>query len=325
MRRAIVSTREGVTYPIDLGQIVEAMKAQEKVLWLDISNPTDEDFRLLLEGFGFYPTSVDDLRSMHTAAKLDEYDHYVFQVVMVPVYKAAHEVELFEVELFYLKGTIVTVHERPWPALDALWEAVERAPEEELGKGAQVLYHNVVDRAVREYFPILDAVDDAVEAIEHQVLASAGDHETLPSLFRLRRSVRLLLRATRNQRESVQRLAAGTVRSLRKETCYLFRDVHDRLLLLHDALDDHRETLGGLRDTYLGVLNNRMAEVMKTLTIFSAMLLPLTFVTGLWGMNVALPLSGHPHAFWMVLGVCLATSATTLAVVARRGWLRRMS
>jgi magnesium transporter len=325
MRRAIVSTAEGITYPVDLDAIVEAMRAAEKVLWLDITGPTDEDFRLLLDGFGFFPGSVADCRATHTAAKLDEYDHYVFQVVMVPVHKAAHEVELFEVEIFYLKGTIVTVHERPWPALDALWEAVERDPEHELGRGAQILYHNVVDRAVREYFPILDAVDDAVEAIEQEVLSSAGDQETLPSLFRLRRSVRMLLRSTRNQRESVQRLAAGTVRSLRKETCYLFRDVHDRLLLLHDSLEDHRETLGGLRDTYLGVINNRMAEVMKTLTVFSAMLLPLTFVTGLWGMNVEVPMAQKPAAFWIILGICAATSALTLAIVARRGWLKRMS
>jgi magnesium transporter len=324
MRRAIVATEEGITYPIDLGAIVEAMKAPEKVLWLDITNPAEEDFRLLLE-FGFHGLSVEDVRATHTAAKLDEYDHYVFQVVMVPVEVRAREIELFEVEIFYLKGTIVTVHDRPWPAIDALWEAVEGDPENELGKGAQILYHNVVDRAVRDYFPILDSVDDEVESIEHQVLEHAADPKTLKSLFHLRRSVRVLMRATRNQRESVQRLAAGTVRSLRKETCYLFRDVHDRLILLHDALDDHRETLVGLRDTYLGVINNRMSEIMKTLTVYSAMLLPLAFITGLWGMNVPVPFADKPWAYWVILTACLAVSLGTLAFVARRGWLRRMS
>jgi magnesium transporter len=121
----------------------------------------------------------------------------------------------------------------------------------------------------------------------------------------------------------VQRLAAGTVRSLRQETCYLFRDVHDRLILLHDALDDHRETLGGLRDTYVGVVNNRMSEVMKALAVFSGLLLPLTFVTGLWGMNVPVPFAEHPMAFVGILAGCLALSVAILWVIARLGWLRR--
>ncbi len=325
MRRAIVSAKGGISGPVDDPSLVEAMRNEDEVLWLDVSNPGPDDFRLFLDGFGFHPLSVSDVRETHTAAKLDEYETYVFQVVMVPVAQTGDEVDLFEVEIFYTKGTLVTVHDRPWPALDALWEAVSKQPERELGKGAQTLYHNIVDRAVREYFPILDALEDRVDAVEREVLESPGAHDTLPTLFRLRRTVRTLLRAARNQRESVQRLANGTVRALRKETCWLFRDVHDHLILLHDTLDDHRETLGGLRDTYVGVVNNRMSEVMKALTVFSALMLPLAFLTGLWGMNVAVPWQGEPAGFWVVLGVCLLVSGAMFAFVARRGWLKRIT
>jgi magnesium transporter len=324
MRRAIVSTAGVVTRPVDDASIVDAMKATSKVLWLDLQKPGPEDIRLLREGFGFHPLSIEDLGQTHTAAKLDEYDSYVFQVVMVPYRTGPDEIELFEVEIFYLQGTLVTVHDRAWAPIDALWDAVGQNPVRELGKGAQVLYHSVVDRAVDEYFPLLDTIDDQVEVLEREVFESNGE-SILPRLFRLRRSVRQMGRAARNQRESVQRLAGGFLRTLHKETCYQFRDVYDHLILLHDSLEDHRETLGGLRDTYVGVVNNRMSQVMKSLTVFSAILLPLAFVTGLWGMNVRVPWEGDITGFWVVLGVCAALSTGIILWVTRRGWLRDFS
>lgn len=324
MRRAIVSTKEGVLHPIDDEALVDAMKAAEKVLWLDVTDPDAADTRLFLEGFGFHPLSIEDLSQTHSTAKLDEYENYVFQVVMVPYLVGTDEIELFEVEIFYTKGTLVTCHDRPWKPLDDLWASVCRDPRRELGLGAQRLYHNVVDRAVNEYFPILDMIDERVEGLEAEVFEATSRASVLPKIFHLRRSVRRLVRSARNQRESVQRLAVGTVQSLRRETCYQFRDVHDHLILLHDSLDDHRETLGGLRDTYLGVISNRMNEVMKSLTVFSVVLLPLAFLTGLFGMNVPVPLQANGYGFWIVLAICVGIAVTMLRWMAGRGWLRRI-
>jgi magnesium transporter len=328
VRRSIVSKREGgeLTHCVDDATLCAAMKAPDEVLWLDVEDPTEDDFKLLLEGFGFHPLSIEDVRQTHTTAKLDEYDHYVFQVVMVPRLGADGESELLEVEIFYLAGTLVTVHDEPWDGLEALWQAALRDPKRELGRGAQGVYHSLVRRAVRAYFPVLDDTEERVEALERSVFDAHGTRRTLEGIFALRRGVRALLRATRNQREGIQRLASGTVRSLRKETCYQFRDVYDDLILLHDALDDHRETLSALRDTYLGVVSNRMNEVMKTLTVFNAVLLPLTFLAGLWGMNFSwLPIAHDRHGFWIFLGVCAAIASVQLLFMARRGWLRRAS
>jgi magnesium transporter len=327
MRRAIVSTKGVVTHPVDDAALTDAKVATDKVLWLDVSEPQEEDFRLLGDGFAFHRLAIEDLRQSHGAPKLDEYEDHVFQVVMVPtcMSESGEEVELLEVEMFYTKGTLVTVHDRAWPALDGLWDAIQRDPHRGLGKGAQTIYHDLVQRAVSAYFAVLDRFDDRVEEIERQVFETSGS-ETLPSLFRLRRSVRHLLRAARSQRESVQRLASGVVHSLTRETCYLFRDVHDQLLLIHDGLDDHRETLGALRDTYLGVINNRMSEIMKTLTIFSAVLLPLAFLTGLYGMNFEwLPGKASPWGFWIFVASCAGLVGSMLAWFAKRGWLKRLT
>src|SRR5687767_7216456 len=134
MRRAMCTTPEGRMMPVaEEADVVAAMKAPDKVLWLDIERPTADDLRLLEDGFGFHPLSVRDVAESHTAPKLDEYDTYVFQTVIVPKRITEERVELLELSLYYLPGTFVTIRDEPWAALDGLWNAVQRDPTRELG------------------------------------------------------------------------------------------------------------------------------------------------------------------------------------------------
>ena len=327
MRRAMCTSPNGTMTPVaDEAEVIAAMKATDKTLWVDIEGPTAADLKLLGEGFGFHPLTVRDVAEPHSLPKLDEYDTYVFQTVLAPrALGADTKVNLVELSIYYLPGTLVTIRDEPWPAIDALWAGVVRDPARELGKGAQVVFHNVVDRAVRAYEPVMDDIELQVDAIEKDVLHLTHGTQSLGAIFRLRRTLRNLMRLVRAQQESVYRLSLGQVKSLRKETCYLFRDVYDRLNLLLGILDDHRETLGGLRDTYIGVSSNRLNEVMRTLTVFSALLLPLTFLTGLWGMNFRfLPFADHVWGFWIFVGVCAAVVGGLLWLMVRAGWLRRV-
>lgn len=328
MRRAMCTTHDGTRVPVtDEREIVAAMKAPTKVLWVDIERPDASDLAMLEHGFGFHPLSVRDVAEQHTLPKFDEYDTYLFQIVMVPACASNLEVRLLELSIYYVPGTLVTVREEPWPALESLWEAVVADPRTELGSGAQIVYHNVVDRAVRAYEPVLERVEAEIERLEREVLDLDDDVDSLPGIFRLRRTVRQMLRLARAQQDGLQRLASGhvNVKSLRKETCYLFRDVHDHLVLYQGLLDDHRETLGGLRDTYIGIASNRLNEVMRTLTVFSALLLPLTFLTGLWGMNFQhLPFADHPWGFWLFTLLCAGVVGGLLWLMVRAGWLRRV-
>lgn len=326
MRRAMCKLPGGKMMHVeDEAEIIEAKKSDEKVLWIDIERPDSDDLRLLEEGFGFHPLSITDVRESHTAPKLDEYEGYVFQIVMVPTSITEDRVEHIELSVYYMQGTLVTVRELPWPALDALWEAVQHDPVRRLGKGAQTVYHTIVDMAVKAYEPVINFVEDEIDSLEREVLDPDDGVDSLGPIFRLRRTLRRIARLVRGQQESVQRLASGNVKQLRKDTCYLFRDVAQHLDLYSGLLEDHRETLAGLRDTYIGVASNRLNLVMKTLTVFSALLLPLTFLTGLWGMNFDhLPLAHEAYGFWIFLGVCLAVIGGMLWFMLRAGWLRKV-
>lgn len=325
MRRALCKLPGGKMMHVeDEAEIIEAKKSTEKVLWIDIERPDSDDLRLLEEGFGFHPLSITDVRESHTAPKLDEYDDYVFQIVMVPTSITEDRVQHIELSMYYMQGTLVTVREQPWPALDALWERVQRNPVRELGKGAQDVYHTVVDLAVKSYEPVINFVEEEIDVLEKEVLDPDDGVDSLGPIFRLRRTLRRIGRLLRAQQESVQRLASGNVKPLRKETCYLFRDLAQHLELYSGVLDDHRETLAGLRDTYIGVASNRLNHVMKTLTVFSALMLPLTFLTGLWGMNFdQLPLAHEPLGFWTFLVVCLGVMGGMTFFMWRAGWLRK--
>jgi magnesium transporter len=171
MRRAMFKSPGGTMLHVqDEAEIVAAMKATEKVLWLDIERPDGADLRLLQEGFGFHPLSVRDVAESHSNPKLDEYDGYVFQIVMVPKGCSEGRVEHVEISMYYLQGTLVTVRDEPWPALDGLWEAVQTDPLRQLGKGAQTVYHSVVDRAVQAYEPVLNFVEEEIDDLEREVL-----------------------------------------------------------------------------------------------------------------------------------------------------------
>jgi magnesium transporter len=325
MRRAMCKLPGGKMMHVeDDAEIIEAKKSTEKVLWIDIERPDNDDLRLLQDGFGFHELSITDVRESHTAPKLDEYEGYVFQIVMVPTSITEDRVEHIELSLYYMQGTLVTVRELPWPALDKLWDDAQRHPVQQLGKGAQTVYHTVLDLAVKAYEPVINAVEDEIDKLEPEVLDPDDGVDSLGPIFRLRRTLRRVGRLMRAQQENVQRLAGGNVKQLRKETCYLFRDLAQHLELYSGVLEDHRETLAGMRDTYIGIASNRLNHVMKTLTVFSALMLPLTFLTGLWGMNFDdLPLAREPLGFWLFLVVCLGVMGTMTWLMARAGWLRK--
>jgi magnesium transporter len=326
MRRAMCTTPGGAMMPVsEEADVIAAMKAVDKTLWVDIEVPDGNDLMLLGEGFGFHPLSVRDVAEPHSLPKLDEYDNYVFQTVMAPKALGESEIKHVELSIYYMPGTLVTIRDEPWAPLDELWEGVVRNPARELGKGAQVVFHNVVDRAVKSYEAVIEGLDRRIDELEREVLEQEGGKDSLGDIFRLRRTVRGLLRLVHAQQESVHRLSLGHVKSLRKETCYLFRDVYDDLRLYQALLDDHRDTLGGLRDTHLGVASNRLNEVMRRLTVFSALLLPLTFLTGLWGMNFdVLPFAHQAWGFWIFVAICTAVVGALLWLMVRAGWLRRI-
>jgi magnesium transporter len=183
------------------------------------------------------------------------------------------------------------------------------------------LYHAICDQLVDLYFPVVDEAEDEIEALEDQVFASPEPAQ-LQRLLSLRRRLATLRRVMLPHRQIFNHLANAQTPFVDAGTALFFRDIYDNVFRLADAVDQQRDQLANVKDTYLSVISQRTNEVMKVLTLFSAILLPLTFLAGIYGMNFEhMPELGSRFGYFAVLGVMVVVAGTLLAWFRHKGWL----
>jgi magnesium transporter len=234
------------------------------------------------------------------------------------------DLETYELHAFLGERYLVTVHSGNIPALDQIWKRTRVKPSS-LERGADFLYYLVADALVDAGFPILDRIGDELEALESDVLLTPH-REQFARIFELKRVLVNMRRVLIPQRDMISMLARRGDARVSERTALYFRDVHDHLLRLGEAIEANRDLLGNSVDAYLSSVSNRTNEVMKYLTILSAVFLPLSFVVGFFGQNFhVLPGLGQ----WMdsrflssvMVGTCFAVPVLLVWWFRRKGWL----
>jgi magnesium transporter len=198
-------------------------------------------------------------------------------------HEEAWNTEVDELDIFLGENYIVTHHDHQVSAVDETWSACDR-DERNLQAGADHLLYRIADNLVAGYMPAVEKIDNAIDQIEDQVFDRPSPH-TLERLFALKRVLLAMRRIVLPQREVLNKLARDDYKVIDPKDRVFFRDIYDHLVRLHDLNESLRDLVSGALDTYLSVINNRMNEVMKTLTIITTLFMPLTFVTGFFGMN----------------------------------------
>jgi len=206
------------------------------------------------------------------------------------------------------------VHGTQSPAVATLEERLARSPDF-LGRGVERLMHAISDAAVDAFFPILDQIEEFVDRLEERVFVNF-DHTALREIFTVKRLVLALRRYLAPQREVFNVLTNRPTPLLAPETQVYFRDVYDHVLRINDGLDTYRELLTSVLDSYLSQVSNRLGSTSKALAVVGTITIPFVVVSGMWGMNFAkIPLSAHPHGFWIMLAVQLGIGALFLGVL----------
>ena len=296
-------------------------KCHEEGFWMDIEAPDDEDYEILTKAFQFHQLTIEDVRHGDQRPKLEEYKGYSFMVVFEATMK--DEALDFEEYFLYLANDyLVTIHSDPQPHLNALRKRIEAQPEMTKDEPSFLTYL-VVDEIVDANFPILDQLDNKIDELEDTIIEKA-DPEQLRIIYRLKHDITRLRQLLGAQRDLFQRLITSALAPDEREMGLYYRDVYDHIIRQYETVDSLRDLLTGAMDVYLSTVSNRLNVTMKTLTVIASLFLPLTFLTGFYGMNFAYLTSvlEPPYiSFWIGIGTMLIATAIQFWFFKRRGWI----
>jgi len=289
--------------------------------WLDIEAPDDHDYRLLEEEFKFHPLTIEDIKHQDQRPKVDDYPDYNFAVIFVAEWQG-DEVLFREHHLFVGPNYLITVHLDPAPILTALQERIHQNPEFTKGQPAFLTYM-VIDVLVDATFPVLEKLDDTVDLLEDDITAKASA-DSLNRIYHLKHSVTELRRFLGAQRDLFQRLITHGIHLQQADMTLYYRDVYDHIVRQYETVDSLRDLLTSAMDVYLSTVSNRLNQTTKALTVVASLFLPLSFLTGFYGMNFTYltTVLETPYAAFAV-GVATMVLATLfqLYLFKRRGWL----
>ena len=296
----------------------QALKNSQGVLWVDIcAEPTDVTETLLRETFGFHPLAIADALEETHVPKVDDWDAYLTIVVSAvdPTLDLEEAVETQEIDIFLGQNYLVTYHATPIPAIDRIWK------KSLIKSGATHLFYRVIDEIANDYIALADQIDDAINDIEDQLFANT-ESDLLENIFALKRDLLHLRRIIAPQRDLVRHLSRVDYAVINADYQIYFRDVYDHFLRLYDIIENLRDLVSSALEIYLSVVNNRMNNVMKTLTIITTLFMPISFLTGFFGMNFFRPV--EKLDLWTSLPMfSILVLATIIFPVSMFIWMRK--
>jgi magnesium transporter len=310
--------------PSEFPKLIENEHA---LLWVDFVSEPAETSLPILQDFHFHPLAIDDALQEEHVPKLDDWGDYLYIVLN---YMNAEEkgdlweTEIDELDIFLGKNYIVTHHDHQVSAVDETWAACDRDQRNVQG-GADHLLYKIADNLVAGYMPAVEKIDLAIDQLEDQIFERPAPN-TLERLFALKRILLAMRRILLPQREVLNKLARDDYQVIDPRDRVFFRDIYDHLVRLHDVNESLRDLVGGALDTYLSVINNRMNEIMKTLTMITVLFMPLTFLTGFFGMNFFEPLGifkawTTSPIFYLTLAVIVLSPVAMYIWMRRRTWV----
>lgn len=283
---------------LSIKEFSQVIPKPEGLLWVDMEEPSEaEEETFLVSLFDFHPLAIEDCQHGKQdeghLPKVEDFGEYLF-IIFNPVEAATnhaenkrsiHKVEIKTSQLsaFLTKRILVTHHYRPLRSITNAQQLCAKNPQN-LGRGADFLFHIIIDDVVDNYTPILDNLDDAIDVMEEEVFRKP-EQRTMVRILRLKKDIMTIRRVAVYQREMLNRLSRGEFALIASEEMVYYRNVYDHLVRMTDLAESYRDMVSGLLDAYLSVTSNNLNQVMKVLTIISTIFLPLSFITGFFGMN----------------------------------------
>jgi magnesium transporter len=292
--------------------------------WIHLNSPGVAETNMLAERFGWHPLDVEDILSKRQRPKVDEYPDYLFVVLHFPVYdKAVQRLNAAELDVVIGQNYVVTL-----PTVELLpvtrlfrrcYEDVEER-ERYFGQGSGYLLYHILDDLFDYCFPILDKIGHKLDSLEDEMFEGASE-EIVRDLSNAKQEIISYRKIIKPERSTLRLLERQMGRFLPETLDLYFGDLVDASERIWDILDNYKEVVEALEDTNESVISHNQNRVLRILTVFSVVLLPLTLISGIFGMNVHFPGFGTSEAFWVIVGLMVATIAALVGFFRFKRWL----
>ncbi|MGI9861362.1 magnesium/cobalt transporter CorA [Moorella naiadis] len=289
----------------------------EGYVWLDLNRPTPEELELLTSLWHFHPLAVDDCRHPHYRPGMAQYEDYAFLTLRCV---QPHQRSLTgALNVFLGPGFIVTVHQEELEFLNQLWQHYRQDPQL-FQKGADFILYSLLEPLTGTFFTFFDRTEGKIEYLEEEVFRRPT-RQILNQVFTMRRQAIKLRKILGAQRDIINLLAYPEFKLVKEENRVFFLDIYNEMLRLIDQVETFHDLASSTVEIYLSLTSNRLNEIMKVLTVITTIMMPLTLIAGIYGMNFHyMPELEWRYGYFVVLGVMALLAGVMLFFFRRKGW-----
>jgi len=300
--------------------MIETLQYQS-LKWQHITNASEEDYRYLLEEYEVHPLDIEDCRSTNQRPKIDQYDDYYFLILHFPYFDKGNKfIRIREVKIFWGRGFIVTLDRSHWVVkqlFDEMRVELDEQDEDTLNKlsSSDLLLYYILERLMKETYTLIMRVGAEVDLINYDIFNKRA-RSIIELISITRRNIILLNTTFKPQLRVIHMFESGGIKGFVDPEVLDMEDywgnILDQYQKMFDSIEDYGELIDGLSTTFDSLQTNKTNDIMRVLTYFSTIMLPLTLITGLFGMNVDFPFTTNTTAFWIIIGAMILVTITLL-------------
>jgi magnesium transporter len=291
--------------------------------WHHILSPTEEDLDFLKSNFHFHPLDIEDCLSVNQRPKIDIYDDYYFLILHFPNFDRTNKfLTTKEVKIFWGEDYLVTIGKSHWVVASMFRDAKEQEQRKEpfeVGTSDALLYH-ILERLMQESLFMIKRIGSGLEYINRELFSKRAER-IIEDISITRKNIILLNTIFKPQLRLFHKFETGAITGFAENMEDYWGNILDYYQKMWDMTEDYEELIEGLSKTFDSLQTNRINEIMKVLTLISSILLPLTFITGLYGMNVGLPFQNDPNSFWIVIVSMFLIAFGMVFYFKRKQWM----
>lgn len=292
------------------------------VTWVDLVDPKESDTKLLAEVFELHPVVIEDMLADSPTPKIERFEHHLYMVFhgLVEGAEKTGEPKTCDLDVFLGRNWLVTSHGENFPAERAVFRQVQKDPTL-FRQGAAYLCYLLVEHLTDRFLPLMERLDHEIDQLETDIVKTQSP-KVLETVFDLKHRLQKLRRVGLHQKEMLNRLGRGDFELVPPDARPFFRDAYDHFVRVVDLNDSFREIVSGAMDAYISMQSHRMNEIMKVLTLISTIMLPLTFIAGVYGMNFEfMPELHYQYGYFVAIAAMLLTAVVFFVYFRRRGWI----